>query len=279
MFTEVTVSKLLLWPITNGHQFGLNMGGWFVIPLFMVEVYNVLIRKLFYKLHIRVNEWVYFVLNMFLGIFGVILADLGYNQGWWLVLVRMLFFLPFYEIGILYKEKLEKYDNRISGFWYFAAIFGINLLLLYVYGYIPYYTPAWCNNFGSVPIVPYMVGILGIAFWFRISKIMEPGIGKSKYVNLIADNTFSIMIHQFLGFMVLKTIFAMISKWTPLCSDFDWVKYKTDIWYYYVPNGEVQFVILYLVAGIAISVGIGLCTKKIGKMWGKVSEHFINRRR
>ncbi len=279
MGTDITLENLLIAPITNGHQFYYNVGGWFVIPLFMIEVYNVLIRKMFCILHIKANEWCYFVIHTILGIFGVYLASCGFHDGWWLVLVRMLFFLPFYSIGTLYKEKLEKYDKKISGFWYFTAIFAVELVILCVYGKIPYYTPAWCNDFSSIPLMPFVVGILGIAFWLRVSKVLEPAIGKSKYVNFIADNTYSIMIHQFIGFMMVKTLFAFVSKFTPLFSDFDWVSYKTDIWYYYVPNGNLQFVILYLVAGITIPIAIACCMKKLAKVWRIICENIINRRR
>ena len=43
---DFTLYNIIIAPITNGHQFSYNMGGWFVVPLFMVEAYNILIRKL-----------------------------------------------------------------------------------------------------------------------------------------------------------------------------------------------------------------------------------------
>lgn len=41
-----TAENLLLMPILSGHQFVYNMGGWFIIPLFMIELYNVVLRKI-----------------------------------------------------------------------------------------------------------------------------------------------------------------------------------------------------------------------------------------
>ena len=43
---DFNFSNLVIAPITSGHQFIYNMGGWFVVPLFMVEMLNVLIETI-----------------------------------------------------------------------------------------------------------------------------------------------------------------------------------------------------------------------------------------
>lgn len=45
--SKVTFSTLVLQPLDYGRQFTYNLGSWFVVPLFMVQVYNVIIRKFF----------------------------------------------------------------------------------------------------------------------------------------------------------------------------------------------------------------------------------------
>ena len=60
----------------------------------------------------NITEWLFFLISIALGILGNLLACMGYLQNWWLVLVRMLYFVPFYELGILYKNRLEKYDKK-----------------------------------------------------------------------------------------------------------------------------------------------------------------------
>ena len=52
-------NNLIIAPITNGHQFVYNMGGWFIIPLFMVEIYNVLIHKYIHKINKNIPETVF----------------------------------------------------------------------------------------------------------------------------------------------------------------------------------------------------------------------------
>lgn len=251
---EFNFTNLVIAPITNGHQFVYNMGGWFVAPIFMVEIYNVLIHKLIHKINKNISETVFFVINIILGLIGNRLACLGFLSGWWLVLVRMLYFVPFFGLGIFYRQVLEKFDRKIPSFWYFAVIFSIKLIIAYRYGYMLSYTPSWCNDFTEGPIMPIIIGFLGIAFWMRIATILEPVIGRSKWINVIADNTYAIMMNQFLGFMIVKAICALISKVYVGFSDFDWVSFKTNIWWYYTPKGIEYTNIIYVVVGIAFSI-------------------------
>lgn len=248
----VDIYKLFFLPIISGHQFGYNMGGWFVIPLFMAQIFNVSIRYLMRKFESQYKEHLLFLLYIILGFIGIQLANHGYNITLWLILIRMFFFLPFLGAGIYYKNVLEKYD-RLPNSLYFLLIFIVQLLIAIKYMYIPAYTPSWCNDFIHGPVLPYVVGFSGIAFWLRIARILEPAIGKSKTVNLIADNTFSIMINHFLGFMIVKAGFALL-QFANLISDFDMVRFKTDIWYFYKPSGITNTLILYLVVGIGIPI-------------------------
>lgn len=171
-------------------------------------------------------------------------------------MVRMLYFVPFYELGILYKNCLEDYDRKIPNFWYFVIIFSVKLIVIYYYGKMPTYTPSWCNDFTEGPVMPIVIGCLGIALWIRIAAILEPVIGRSKWINLIADNSYSIMMNQFLGFMIVKTIYAIISLFYTGFADFDWTGYKTNIWWYYVPKGLGHTLIIYVVVGIAFPIAI-----------------------
>lgn len=257
---DFTLYNVVIAPITNGHQFEYNMGGWFVIPLFMVEIYNISVRKLIKIINKNVHEIVFFTINLILGLIGNQLAcegDMLYHNNisnCLLVWVRMLYFVPFFGLGILYKSILEKYDRKFSNFWYLVIIFTINLLIIYHFGKTLAYTPSWCNDFAEGPIMPIVIGVLGIALWMRIATIIEPIVGKSKWINLIADNTYSIMMNQFLGFMIVKTIYALVSKMNLGFSDFDLNNYKTNIWYYYQPKGLKHTLIIYVVVGIAFSI-------------------------
>lgn len=251
---DFNFTNLIIAPITDGHQFAYNLGGWFIAPLFMVEIYNVLIHKLIHKINKDVPEGLFFIINVILGIMGIWLARMGLLSGGWLALVRMLYFVPFFGLGVFYHQVLEKYDRKIPSFWYFGTIFLIKLLIVCYYGKMLSYTPSWCADFTEGPLIPIINGFLGIAFWMRIVTILEPVIGRSKWVNMVADNTYSIMINQFLGYMIVKTIYAWASKVYSGFSDFDWVGYKTNIWWYYMPKELEYTLIIYVVFGIAFSI-------------------------
>lgn len=242
-----SINTILVMPINNGHQFQYNMGGWFVISLFLIEIFNIVLRKIFIK--INIPEYVYFLVFLCLGTIGNYLAYKGHIQGWVLVLIRVLHLIPYYGFGVFYKQSLEKYERRIPTIYLFGIIFAIKLIF-FLRGYNPTFTASWCNDFPSNPVMPIFIIFLGIIFWVRVVTIIEPILGKNKYINLIADNTYSIMINHFLFFMIIKTIFALLSKYTIYCQDFDWVKYKTEIFYYYIPHGLFQNEIIYLIAGI-----------------------------
>lgn len=248
----LTLETLFIEPIKSGLQFGYNMGSWFVIPLFLVEIYNILIRFILKKT--KLNEYFYYILNTLLGIFGIYLASKGYNSGWFLPLARFLYFLAFYAFGTFYHQILERYDDKISNIIYFGILFGIKLFISFILIKMPYYTPSHCNDFVDGPIIPLISGIVGILFWFRICKILEPVIGKSKVINTVANHTYSIMMNQFLGFFLIKFIFSTISKYTPIFSDFNHELYHYDIFYYYLPHGQEYMLLIYVLAGIIIPI-------------------------
>ena len=146
---ENLVEKLLILPITNGHQFAYNMGGWFVIPLFMILIFNIFVQKYF---HYCKKIYIYFI-YIIIGIIGMYLASRGYNYDWWLVFARFSYLLQFFAIGLIYKDYLEQKD-KISNLLYFLIIFTISIIIIFKYGEMPYIIPSWCNNVNNGPIMP-----------------------------------------------------------------------------------------------------------------------------
>lgn len=252
--SDFTLYNLLVAPLNSGHQFVYNMCFWFVVPLFMVEVFNVLLRKQLKKIEFY-DEYTYIKIYFVMGIFSLFLSHYGYNRGNMLIVLRFLYFLPYYGLGILYKENLEKFDH-LDHMKYFGILFLVQIFLITYHKKIPSYAPAWLDFEGQL-ILPYIESILGIAFWLRISKILEKYTQNNKIINCISEHSYAIMAYQFIGFFVVKLLFAIISRnWEGMFSSFDVEAFKTDIWYYYVPYGLSQWLILYLFAGIFIPIGI-----------------------
>lgn len=259
---DANLKSLFIDPILTGHQFEINLAGWFVIPLFMIQVYNILARR-FIKLFVNsINDYVWVLFNLALGILGTILASSGYNTGWYLVIVRMLVLLPYYSMGFLYNKRLESKD-RLVNWMYFGLIFLMVLIILFRIGRIPTYHPSWCNNYIDGPVIPFVVAVLGIAFWLRIGRLVVPVLKDSKIIDVISQNTFSIMINQYFGFFVIKTIFALCNKVLGICRDFDFGRYHESLSYFYLPHNDSHFFIIYLIGGILIPLLMQMIVTKL----------------
>ena len=250
----ISFQTLIIEPwFGGGHQFVYNLGGWFVAPLFTLEIINIFFRFICNKLNIKkwkYHEFAYCILFFCIGLFGIHLAITNYDKNY-LLLYRCAYFIPFFGVGQLYKQFLEKYDNKISSILYFSIIFLIQIIVSYYLGYIPSYTPAWIHDFNNGILLPFIVGFTGVAFWFRISKILSPILSNNKYINIIADNAYSIMINQFLGFFLVKLFFAIMR-----IPNFDYGQFKSFIWWYFYPGNGKHIGLIYLVAGIIVPIYI-----------------------
>lgn len=260
---EFNLYNLLIAPLRDGHQFVYNMCFWFVVPLFMVESFNILFRKINRKS--LYQEYFNTLLYFILGIGALCFARYGSNIQNHLFFLRFLYFLPYYQLGILYHKKLERHDTLCNE-KYFIVLLIIQFILITMNKGLPSYSPSWMQFNGQI-FLPYLEAILGVAFWLRVAKIMEEYTKKSKVINCVADHAYSIMAYQFLGFFFVKSLFALFSKYTPCFSNFDFVAFKSNVWYYYLPFNINQWLIVYLIFGIATPILINniivYCKKKI----------------
>jgi len=226
------------------------------------------------KIH---NDYLLLILYLIIGVLGIRLAADGRSAGVMKLLTRAIFFLPCYQFGTVYRVRWESQD-RLNNTAYFAILFMVQLLILTFYQGLQYY-PSAMSGFDSGAILPYVTSLTGIAFWLRISRLLAPTVGNSKIIRLISENTYSIMIHQMMGFMCVKWIFYLISLITGLFPDFSRQLMTQSIWYYYLPNGRQQYGMLYLAAGIFLPIAIKTgkdrifhCGKKLiaGALRGKI---------
>lgn len=271
---NVTIEKLTIMPITTGHQFSYNLGGWFVIPLFQIHVFNVIFRK-YISLDTRLKETFIFVIYVLLGMMGVFLSSHGYNKGLWLVLVRMLYFIPFYGLGHFYKYVRNEYKYTFSyrtvykylDNYFIVIILALQLGCITYCRKCPSYIPSWCNNFNDGIFIPFLTGFLGIVFWLKIAYVVEPICGRNKIIGYIADNSYSIMINQFLGFLLINVTFAIVNHVTGWFADFNYSMFQRSVFYIYVPLKLQQYKILYLISGLTIPIimqkMVNLAIKKV----------------
>ena len=263
----LTLYNLLVAPLNDGHQFALNLAGWFVVPLFMAQVFTVLFRKFLRFCFKKTPEFICFLTCAVLGIVGNQLAIQGHNKGWELAAVRFLHLLPFFGFGVFYRHVLESVTKKFPNWLVFAAVLVSKLLIAFGLGKMPDYTSSWCSDFIDGPVMPIVTGVVGIVFYMRAATILEPVARNSKTINLIADSTRSIMMNHLLGILLIKSVFAAISKYSSLFPDFDWSSFHTDIWWYYMPGGLSYTLIIYVVGGVLFSLLIHKIIMNVSSVW------------
>lgn len=244
----VTIYNLFIEPFIVGWQFAFNGPGWFVIPLFFIQIMFMFINKFYGKYYGGIISHLLCFILCFISIWLALHEYISENL---LQLCRVFYFSFFYALGVIYKSYLEKYD-KMCNVYYFTIIIISLLIILLKYNSMLTYEISFFKGFNNGMFMPIVVPVLGIAFWLRISKIILPIVKNSNVIKLIADNTFTIMINHIFIFFIINTIIAILSKNFVLCPDFNWYEYKHHISYLYLYNGIEQFKFIYLFLGIII---------------------------
>lgn len=266
---EINFNNVFIEPIYTGiFRFRFNLPAWFILPLFMTQIFSIAFLPFLKK---KNGSYVVFLLYLILGMIGIKLAIMGYNTKWQLTLVKVAYILPFFGLGIIYKEKLEKYD-KLPNYIFFIIIIALQFLTVYLNGGVINYAPSWCNDFDNV-YNPIIFGFLGIAFWLRISKILVPSLKNSKIVKIIAKNTFSIMMHHLLGFFILNLGLFIFCKYIHMLEGFDFESFSTNVRYLYNPESN-KTCTLYLIFGIGTSLMIVFIQNKIKYLFSKITKKY-----
>lgn len=251
--SPITLKTLLLEPFLGGHQYGLNFASWFVPVLFLIEVMNILGRKILDILHLK-KEALIFSASLLMGIMVVWLSIRGSVWGYYKHIGCILFLFPVFQAGQFYKKILEEKISRIPAAAYFVIICIIQYLtLFYSKGQVAYST-VWCTGFASGPLVPYITTFTGIAFWLGIAGLLAPLWKEGNLLDIIGKNTFGIMMHHITGFGVLNAIYFLISGMGVLFTDFDSVQFFSSYEYRYLPLGMEIGKWLYLIFGMGTAL-------------------------
>lgn len=162
----LSLRTLFIVPWLHGHQFIFNLATWFVLILFLVQISYAIFRKI--GMYIKVdNEYFFMIFFLIIGLTSVILANEGHITGYKAPIIKVMFLIPFFHFGYLYKEKLESKDN-LNNIAYFMILFVIQLILLKKYVNLGF-SVAWLNTFNKENILlPFLTSLTGILFWLRI---------------------------------------------------------------------------------------------------------------
>ena len=95
---------------------------------------------------------------------------------------------------------------------------------------------------------------------------MTPVLEKSRAVLYLGKNTYAVMLHHVMAFMLVKVALAVVAAHTSYLADFDWEQFRGNIDYFYLLKGAEPFKMVYLAAGIVLPLllqkGIDWCKRR-----------------
>lgn len=265
----LTLRGILLFPINSENLYVLNMGSWFIFPFFCVQILYGAGKLLFNLLgRPKVTDRILQALFVAAGFAGVYFAGHGYHEYALYPVFRILYFMPFYAFGMLYRDFLEKYLSKAPATLYFGTCLLISLMLNARFGKTVYVIPSSCDYpFGMW--ATYLAGAVGILFWLRVSAVIADFGKECIPLLVLGRSTWDIMFHQFAGIMAVKAVFAVTGRIFGIFRDFDSAAFSGDIWYLYRPGGMKEFALLYVLGAIGISLGVKALLEKGRKQWEK----------
>ena len=270
MGEEISIRTLFFAPFMHGYQFIYNYAAWFVPVLFVIELMNLAMRLAVHGVLEKVGqgfralrrggsrtgdpEWLFLTGSLAVGMTVVYLAIGGHVWGNYKAPGRILFLYPCFQMGQFYKKKLERHDT-LGSLIYFAVVLALQVILQICCNGLAF-SSVWCTGFANGPVIPYVTIVSGIAFWLRIARIITPVIENNNAVRWLGQNTYTVMMHHVMVFMLIKMILACVMMSTGLCADFETEQFYTNIDYVYLVNGAEHFKMVYLAAGIGVPLGL-----------------------
>lgn len=261
----ISFRTLFLTPFLHGYQFLYNYAAWFVPVLFIIEIMNLLMRLIvrrLFKIFTKSPEWLYLAASLLVGMAVVYLAIGGHVWGNYKTPGRILFLYPCFQMGQFYRKNLEERDT-LGNLPYFTILLTMQTLLHLCCNGLAF-SSVWCTGFANGPVIPYVTVVSGIAFWLRIARLLTPIAGENRTVRYLGRNTFTVMMHHVMIFMLIKITLACIASNTGFLADFDFEQYRTNIDYIYLVRGAEHFKMVYLAAGVAIPL---LLRYAVERLW------------
>lgn len=260
--------------ITSGSPFPLVTPMWFVISLFFTLLFYALIKKLLNKIW---NSFVMFGIFTAVHFAVVYLAQTCSPESLhpFLLPLKVLFMLPFLELGIIYKNHLEEKHANMSG----GLKAGLLLLLLVINAVRTTYLPsAYDVAFDSIDelagftspffVTPMLSSIIGILFWLTLTDLISKPLYESRFVNYMSCNTFWIMGLHILFFNIFNCILMLIDKIIEL-PYFYAEAFKDSEWYFWEISPNIK--VAYLVIGILGPLGLKW-------IYDKIKALFVNKK-
>ena len=246
--------------VTLGSPFALVTPMWFVITLFSLLLVYALLKKILGKIW---NNFIMFALFVALHLASIYLAKTLDPESiyWFLLPLKVFFFLPFLELGIIYRDHLERKHASLEGGGKIAILFALLVFNMIRTIYLPtaydvaYDTIDEMAGFTSPFIVtPLISSLVGILFWLTIADLIEKSVSGSKFINYMSCNTFWIMGLHIAFFNIFNCILMLICKVVAPLPCFSVETFRETEWYFWEINPNVK--LAYVLIGILGPLGV-----------------------
>lgn len=238
--------------LTNGFPVDISGPVWFIPSLFSVLIIYAVLKKLFYKIW---NSIVVFCIFCLLNIAVVWVSKRYGIELVYLLPLKCLFFLPFIEFGIIYREYIETKICKMDVSRKCALI--ISLIIVNSFRAMALPKPddidagAFYNLSGfssPYPVTPLVSSILVILFWTTLVDLIGRPFYEIKIVNYISENTLYIMGYHFVFFNLLNCILKIIHSYFFSLPDFNNELFSQSNYYFW--NYKGRFCLVYLFVGL-----------------------------
>ncbi|MBP5379186.1 MAG: acyltransferase family protein [Ruminococcus sp.] len=247
-------ARAMLNTFTTGEITTIALPMWFAPMMFTVQIVYGIMKKFLSGIW---NSKIVLVPFIAMNIFVVWYAKSNAVPDYMLLLFKVMFFLPFMEMGVLYREELEEKLQKANHLLLMFILLLINTVRVF---FMPneydlaFDSLATLTEFNSpYAVTPMISAVVGMLFWLEVVDLIGKPFYNSKVVNAISENTFYIMSFHVIFFNILNCILFLINKFAVI-PYFDIEAFQDSNWYRW--EYVSQFKLVYFLFGTLGPVGL-----------------------
>ena len=254
-----TWKRWLLDPWTRPYLITFSVPTWYLISLFIAEIYFVLLRSIFRQFLKKelAREIVLLVLTLALGVAAAYIHKTASPSNAAVVYLRSAAMLFFLQVGYFYRHHLEDIDT-LGNVPYFLILFGIQFLIILLSGNNILSPGLYALlDFGYTGYNFFLAGLTGTFLWLRIARLLSFIPGKSRFLIFIGKNTKYLMSFHVFGAFLLNYIFSLMYRariGMTCLHDFSMQRFLSYLYYACISNPRM--ILLYFFAGLFFSLGL-----------------------
>ena len=238
----------------SGEITGIAASLWFVPMLFSVQIVYAFLKKALYRQWNSKEILVFFYTLHFYVVWYAKKYSVEPSK---FLLFKILFFLPFIELGIIYRDELEARLQKVNHLLLLLILLIINTIRIMI---MPSESDIAFNNLSTLSgftspyyVTPFISSVIGILFWVEIVDLIGPLFYESRIINYISENTFSIMGFHIVFSNFLNCILYAINKIIPI-TEFDITKFQRSSMYRweYFPQFRLAYFLVGLFGSLAL---------------------------